>query len=100
MSINEKLAELFRCGMTILSPTLNTRVCYRIKTGKKLNIKNPNGFKEKLLKLKLDNYDRNPLVKKCADKYAVRDYVHAQLEESDCPDILNTLVAAYDSIEG
>lgn len=26
MSINEKLAELFRCGMTIISPTLNTSI--------------------------------------------------------------------------
>lgn len=99
MRINEKLAVLFRCGMTIISPTLNTKVCYRVKTGKKLNIKNPDEFKEKLLKLKLDNYNHNPLVKQCADKYAVRDYVHARFEESDCPDILNTLVAVYDSVE-
>ena len=99
MRIKEKAAEVFRCGMTMISPSLNTKVCYRVKTGKKLDLKNPTGFKEKLLKLKLDNYDHNPLVKQCADKYLVRDYVCKQLGYEVGQNVLNSLIATYNTVE-
>ena len=99
MIIKEKIAEVLRCAMTLISPTLNTKVCYRVKTGRKLDLKNPTGFKEKLLKLKLDNYNHNPLVKKCADKYAVREYVCQKLGYASGQAILNELIATYDTAE-
>ena len=43
---------------------------YRIKTGRKLNLKNPKRFTEKIQKYKLEY--RNPLMHKCSDKYEVR----------------------------
>lgn len=46
---------------------------YRRRTGKNLNINNPQTFNEKLQYLKL--HDRNPLYTKLADKYEVRKYV-------------------------
>lgn len=46
---------------------------YRVYTGKKLNLKNPQLFNEKLWWLKLNN--RDPLLTKCSDKYLARDYV-------------------------
>ena len=46
---------------------------YHLYTGKKLNLENPKYFDEKVWWLKLNN--RDPLLTKCSDKYAVRDYV-------------------------
>ena len=46
---------------------------YHLYTGKKLNLDNPRTFNEKGWWLKLNN--RNPLMTKCSDKYAVREYV-------------------------
>ena len=46
---------------------------YRREFNKKLNLKNPKTFNEKLQWLKL--YDRNPLYTKLVDKYEVKKYV-------------------------
>ena len=48
-------------------------IFYIIRTGKRLNLKSPVTYNEKLQWLKL--YDRNPLYAKLADKYEVRRYV-------------------------
>jgi len=66
---------------------------YRIKTGRKLNLKNPRRFTEKLQWYKL--YYRTPLMKQCADKYEVRKYVQSKgLRET-----LNDLFGVYESFE-
>ncbi len=53
---------------------------YRIKLDRRLNLRNPQRFTEKLQWYKL--YYRNPLMKQCVNKYAVRDYVKQKgLEE-------------------
>lgn len=49
------------------------KICYRLKHHKKLNIKNPQTFNEKLQWLKL--YDRKTEYTVMADKYRVREYV-------------------------
>lgn len=46
---------------------------YRLKMGKKLDLKNPKTFSEKLQWLKL--YNRRPEYTQMVDKYAVKDYV-------------------------
>lgn len=46
---------------------------YRLKMGKKLNLKNPTTFSEKLQWLKL--YNRKPEYTTMVDKYAVKEYV-------------------------
>ncbi len=48
---------------------------YKIVLKKKLDLKNPQTFNEKLQWLKLNYYPNNPLVVKCSDKYAVREYI-------------------------
>lgn len=48
-------------------------ILYFLKTGKKLNLKNPRTFDEKLQWLKL--YDRKEEYVKLADKYEVKEYV-------------------------
>jgi hypothetical protein len=53
---------------------------YRIKTGRRLHLKNPKRFTEKLQWYKL--YYRDPLMQQCVNKYAVRDYIRQKgLEE-------------------
>ncbi|MBR5093673.1 MAG: carbonic anhydrase [Oscillospiraceae bacterium] len=49
------------------------RLQYRIKTGRKLDLEHPQRFTEKLQWYKL--YYRDPLMKRCVNKFAVRDYV-------------------------
>lgn len=48
---------------------------YRIKLGRKLDLKNPKRFTEKLQWYKL--FYRNPLMPKCVDKGDVREYVES-----------------------
>jgi len=58
-----------------ISPRLYSQYLYRRITGKRLDLKQPEGMNQKLMWLKLNRYGDNPLVARCADKYAVRDYV-------------------------
>lgn len=67
------LAEIFQ-GLNFLFPDeLYLRCLFRLKMGRKLNLKNPQSFNEKLQWLKL--YNRNPLYSILVDKYRVKDYV-------------------------
>lgn len=50
---------------------------FKEKLGYDLNLENPRSFNEKIFWFKL-NY-HNPLVTKCCDKYAVKDYVEEKL---------------------
>lgn len=49
------------------------KLVYRLAFGRKINLDNPTAFTEKINWYKL--HYRDPLVKKCADKYEVREYV-------------------------
>ena len=81
-----RLETLFFKTLTRISPTLNTKAYYRRKFGRQLELKDPKTFNEKILKLKLENYNSNSLVKQCADKYLVRDYI----EKLGCGELLIT----------
>ena len=72
---------------------LMLRVQYRIKTGRKLNLRKPVRFTEKLQWYKL--YYRNPLMIQCVDKYDVRAYVKSKGLET----ILIPCFGVYDSPE-
>lgn len=52
---------------------MNIKMMFRIYLGKRLNLKEPRTFNEKLQWIKL--YDRNPQYTVMVDKYAVRQYV-------------------------
>lgn len=60
---------------SFLSAEFLSRIYYYIVLKKKLRLKNPVTFNEKLQWLKLNYYPRNVLVVNCADKVKVRDYV-------------------------
>lgn len=57
----------------LFSDKLSLMIQYRIKIGKKLDLKNPQRFTEKLQWLKL--YDRRPEYTKMVDKITAKDYV-------------------------
>ena len=66
---------------------------YWLKTGRRLNLKNPKRYTEKLQWYKL--YYKNPLMIQCVDKYDVRGYVTRKgLEE-----ILIPSFGVYNSVE-
>lgn len=66
---------------------------YFIKTNRMLDLKNPKRFTEKLQWYKL--YYRDPLMKRCVDKYHVRSYV----TEKGFADTLVELYGVYSSYE-
>ena len=57
----------------MFSDALYLRLMYYFQTGKRLHLKHPKTFNEKLQWLKL--YDRKPEYTTMVDKYAVKDYV-------------------------
>lgn len=63
--------------------------------GQKLNLSNPVGLNEKITWLKLNTYKHNPLITKCSDKYAVREYI----TECGCQEILNELYGVWKKAE-
>ena len=66
---------------------------YKIKLGRKLSLKNPQRYTEKLQWYKM--HYRNPVMHKCVDKYLVREYV----KEKGLENILVPLIAHYKSID-
>lgn len=89
------LAHIFRTILTRISPKLNTRVVYFFKFKKPIHLKNPRTLDEKIQYLKFNDYYNNTLVRDCADKFRVREFVAS----CGAPEILNTLYGAYDSID-
>ena len=69
------------------------KIQYKIKLGRKLDLKNPQRFTEKVQWYKI-NY-RNPLMHQCVDKYTVRDYVKSK----GLDDTLVKLYAHYASLK-
>ncbi len=79
--------------LTSVSSKLASQYIYWRIFHKKLNLKNPQTFNEKLMKLKLERYEGDPLIKKCVDKYSVRSYV----AEQGCSDILIPLLGVWNN---
>ena len=69
-----------------ISPKLDLKILFRLKLGYKLDLNNPKTYNEKIQWIKIN--DKNPLMTKCCDKYAVRDYI----EEKGYGKILNKLI--------
>jgi hypothetical protein len=65
---------------------------YRLHTGRKLNLKNPQRFTEKLQLYKLKY--RNPEMLRCTDKFEVRGFV----EDHGLGEILIPLIGIYNSV--
>ena len=65
--------------MRIIPDKPYLKICYRLKTHKKLNLNNPQTFNEKIQWLKL--YNRNPQYTTMVDKYKVREYISKKIGE-------------------
>lgn len=69
------------------------RLQYWLQTGRKLNLKHPKRFTEKLQLYKMKY--RNPDMLRCTDKYEVRKYI----EEKGIGEYLIPLIGVYDKVE-
>jgi hypothetical protein len=76
-----------------MTDDIHIRIMYRLQLGKKLNLKNPTTFNEKLQWFKL--HDRNPEYIKMVDKYAVREYIKNTIGEEH----LIPLIGVYDNFD-
>ena len=72
---------------------LYLKIKYKRTFNKKLNLKNPQTFNEKLQWLKL--YNRNPEYTKMVDKYEVREYIKEKIGE----EYLIPLIGVYDKFD-
>lgn len=90
-----KLIKKTTYALSGISPTLSSKILYRWRFGRRLNLKNPQRLNEKLMWLKLKKYANNPTVTACADKYAVREY----LTEHGYAHLLNGLVGVWERVE-
>jgi len=79
--------------MSVISPSLTSKIIFRIAFKKKLDLKNPKTLNEKIIWLKLNTYKKNELVTQCADKVKVRDY----LNESGLRNILVPLISVWNN---
>lgn len=83
----------FRLREKIVPHGLYGVVKYYLMYHKYLDLKDPKTYDERLWWLKLNYFD--PLMTKCTDKYAVRDYV----KECGLGDILNECYGKFDCID-
>ncbi len=91
MQIRSNYNTYFRYLLTKISPKLTVSILFRLCHHRKLDLKDPKTLDEKLQWMKLYYYKDNELVKQCADKWRVRDYV------KDCglEHILNDVIKVY-----
>lgn len=89
--MKNKLSVKCKKMLARMSPSLTSKIIYKKVTKKKLNLKEPKLFNEKLMYLKLNDYYKNELISNCADKYKVREYV----KSCGCEEILNDLYGVY-----
>lgn len=94
-AVKNFIRSMLISSASFISPELGSKIIFKMSMKRKLNLKNPVSFNEKLMKLKLEKYWYNPLVTQCADKYAVREYV----KDKGCQYILNKLVGVYERID-
>lgn len=72
-----------------ISPEFTTKLMFLHNFHKRLNLKNPVDFNEKMQYLKLKEYTGNPVITRCVDKYRARGY----LEERGYSHLLPELLA-------
>jgi len=80
-----------RCFFNWMADDLYLKLIYRAETGKKLNLKNPTTFNEKLQWLKINNRKNEFSI--MADKYRVREYISKKIGEK----YLIPLIGVYDN---
>ncbi|MBQ7526267.1 MAG: carbonic anhydrase [Bacteroidaceae bacterium] len=92
MNIKRQLLYIVARLAWPLSDSVMLKLQYRIRTGRKLHLDNPQRFSEKVQHYKA--YYRNPEMTQCVDKYDVREYVARKLGNET---YLNTLYQVCDT---
>ena len=88
---NKKLRYSILSCLRFVPDEMMLKLQYRIKFGRKLDLKEPKRFTEKIQWYKL--FYKNPTMTRCSDKYMVREYI----QEKGLENILVDLYAVYDS---
>ena len=91
--IKPKAASWFYYTLSSISPNLTSRILYWRKFKRPLDLREPKTLNEKIIWLKLNQYNHNPLVTQCADKWRVREYVRS----AGWGNILNESYGVWDS---
>lgn len=89
----DKVVAFFRRHFPTCCFWLGVKNWYYLQTGKKLNYKKVNNINEKMMWL--SRFWQHPLKTKCADKYAVRDYI----KQCGLEHILIPLLKIYSSVD-
>ena len=79
--------------LSFIPDKIMLKIQYRIKTQRRLDLKEPKRYTEKVQWYKL--YYKNPLMVKCVDKYEVRDYI----KEKGFEKILLKCLGIYEKVE-
>lgn len=91
----QRLSEEKYFFLTRLSPALNAKARFSAVFGRPLDLNNPQTFSEKQAWLKVNVYNKSPLVKRLAHKVLVRDYVTS----CGCGDYLIEQYGVWDRAE-
>lgn len=97
MSINIFVNTIYNKLISFMQtymPKTRAKIEYYIAYHKKINLKNPQTFSEKLIWLSLHTYKNNPTVLNLCDKYLVREFVAKKVGN----EILNELYYVWDDI--
>ncbi len=78
-SVSKGAKKFIKNALRLLPDKTYLKLRYRAVFKRKLNVKNPKTYNEKLQWMKL--YDRNPLYTRLVDKYDVRDFVTDRIGE-------------------
>ena len=79
----------------VFSDEFMCKLYSKVVLKKKIDLENPKTFNEKIQWSKIYYYPENPLVVKCADKYAVREYV----EKKGLSNILVSIYGDWNKVE-
>lgn len=94
--IRNKVINFIVIILGFFSTKSASKFLFRCLKKKKLDLKKPNGFNEKLMWLKIYNYNQNELVWNCSDKFLVRNYaIENGVDEKN----LTKLIDVYDNVD-
>jgi hypothetical protein len=82
--------------LKFLPPEFYVKIYYEYYTGKKINLRNPVGFNEKIQWLKV--YYKPDILTKLVDKFEVRSYIKEKIGEQYLNDLLG-VYTSYDEID-
>lgn len=89
MKKDSKICIIGTIVLSHINIELASKFFYRNRLGKKLNLKNPTLFNEKLMWLKLRKYNYDQKIWKLVDKYQVREYLKSiGVNEDNLPVLL------------